>query len=288
MNTGCGPYVPCLSMRCVWSVRLVQVTRLAPMGALAREKDLIVEFDDSERRAALEEDLLAVEQIDEQIKKAKADLAIRDNQDQVDLLKARYAVRRAELEVKRNPILSAIDAKKNLLNLEEARRRLKQLESDIKSRQAQAQAELAVFDENREQEHDRRGARKAAHRAGQGALAHDGPGGRQAESQRLLHVRAADAGYPRRRHALAGYAGGGCARSFRAGSDGQSRRTRPRQSARRPGRAVSLDAVPEKQFHGKIKSMSGTASANVFSGDPAKKFDVVFGIDMRQLLTDWA
>src|SRR5215469_15917670 len=65
----------------------VQVTRLAPMGALAKDKDLIVEFDDSERRAQLEEGLLAVEQIDEQIKKAKADLSIRDNQDQVDLLK---------------------------------------------------------------------------------------------------------------------------------------------------------------------------------------------------------
>ena len=33
----------------------VQVTRLAPMGSLAKEKDLIVEYDDSERRAALEE-----------------------------------------------------------------------------------------------------------------------------------------------------------------------------------------------------------------------------------------
>ena len=49
----------------------VQVTRLAPMGSLAKEKDLIVEFDDSERRAALEETLLEVEQIDEQIKKAQ-------------------------------------------------------------------------------------------------------------------------------------------------------------------------------------------------------------------------
>src|SRR6266571_3381644 len=127
----------------------VQVTKLAPLGSLAKEKDLIVEFDDSERRAALEEDLLAVEQIDEQIKKAKADLSIRDNQDQVDLLKARFAVRRAELEVQRNPILSAIDAKKNLLSLEEARKRLSQLESDIKSRQAQAVAEMAVFNENR-------------------------------------------------------------------------------------------------------------------------------------------
>jgi len=59
----------------------VQVTKLAPLGALAREKDLIVEFDDSERRATLEETQLEVDQIDEQIKKAQADLAIRDNQD---------------------------------------------------------------------------------------------------------------------------------------------------------------------------------------------------------------
>src|SRR5690349_14695792 len=127
----------------------VQVTRLAPVGSLAREKDLIVEFDDSERRASLEETLLEVEQIDEQIKKAKADLAIRNNQDQVDLLRARYAVRRAQLEVKRNELISAIDAKKNLLTLEQSKRQLQQLESDIKSRREQAQAQLAVLAETR-------------------------------------------------------------------------------------------------------------------------------------------
>src|SRR6059036_3850263 len=127
----------------------VQVTKLAPLGSFAREKDLVVEFDDSERRTQLEETLLEVEQIDEQIKKAKADLAMRNNQDQVELLKTRYSVRRAELEVKRNELLAEIDAKKNLLNLEESRRRLKQLESDVKSRQEQALAELAVLQERR-------------------------------------------------------------------------------------------------------------------------------------------
>src|SRR5215510_1059848 len=50
----------------------VQVTRMASLGSLAKEKDLIVEFDDSERRAQLEETSLEVEQTDEQIKKAKA------------------------------------------------------------------------------------------------------------------------------------------------------------------------------------------------------------------------
>jgi HlyD family secretion protein len=114
----------------------VQVTRLAPLGAFAREKDLIVEFDDSEVLARLEQKQLELEQVDEQIKKAQADLNIRNNQDQVELLRARYSVRRAELEVKRNELLSAIDQQKNTLNLEEARRRLKQLESDIKSRRS--------------------------------------------------------------------------------------------------------------------------------------------------------
>src|SRR5205085_5457481 len=47
---------------------------------------------------------------------------------------------------------------------------------------------------------------------------------------------------------------------------------------------LQLDAIPDKRFHGKIKAMSGTATSDVFSGDPSKKFDVIFSIDMRQLL----
>src|ERR1700681_4247077 len=127
----------------------VQVTRLAPLGSFARAKDLIVEFDDSEVISRVEEGDLGLEQIDEQIKKATADLAVSSNQDQVDLLTAQFNVKRAELEVKRNDLLSAIDAKKNVLSLEEARQHLKQLESDIKSRQQQAVAQLAVLQENR-------------------------------------------------------------------------------------------------------------------------------------------
>src|SRR5262249_48538350 len=48
---------------------------------------------------------------------------------------------------------------------------------------------------------------------------------------------------------------------------------------------LQLDAIPDKRFNGKIKAMSGTATSDVFSGDPSKKFDIIFSIDMRQLLT---
>lgn len=265
----------------------VQVTKLAPMGAFAREKDLIVEFDDSEVLSRLEQRELELEQVDEQIKKAQADLAIRNNQDQVDLLRARYSVRRAELEVKKNPLLPAIDQKKNLLNLEEAQRRLRQLESDIKSKQEQALAELNVLRERRNRnllDINR-------------------------EKQRLLQVKLLSpiSGLVAIKQNRAGFSGmfGTQIPDIREGDQVQpgmpvaeildlseleviARIGELDRANLHEGQDVliRLDALAGKTFHGKIKSMSGTASANIFSSDPGKKFDVIFSIDMRELLTE--
>jgi len=265
----------------------VQVTKLAPMGAFAREKDLIVEFDDSEVLSRLEQRQLELEQVDEQIKKAQADLAIRNNQDQVDLLRARYSVRRAELEVKKNPLLPAIDQKKNLLNLEEAQRRLRQLESDIKSKQEQALAELNVLRERRNRnvlDINR-------------------------EKQRLLQVKLLSpiSGLVAIKQNRAGFSGmfGTQIPDIREGDQVQpgmpvaeildlseleviARIGELDRANLHEGQDVliRLDALAGKTFHGKIKSMSGTASANIFSSDPGKKFDVVFSIDMRELLKE--
>lgn len=263
----------------------VQVTRLAPLGALSREKDLIVEFDDSEVLSRLESKQLELEQVDEQIKKAQADLAIRNNQDQVDLLRARYSVRRAELEVKRNEILAEIDRKKNVLNLDEARKRLKQLESDIKSKQEQALAELNVLREKRNRnllDINR-------------------------EKSRLSQVKLLSpmSGLVAVKQNRSGFSGmfGTQVPDIREGDQVQpgipvadvldlselevvARVGELDRAILTEGQDVliRLDALAEKVFNGKIKSMSGTASANVFSSDPGKKFDVVFSIDMKQLL----
>ncbi|HZT29775.1 MAG TPA: efflux RND transporter periplasmic adaptor subunit [Bryobacteraceae bacterium] len=263
----------------------VQVTRLAPMGSLAHEKDLIVEFDDSERRAQLEETMLEVEQTDEQIKKAEADLAMRSNQDQVDLLHTRYGVRRAELEVQRNDIISAIDAKKNLLTLEEQRRRLLQLQSDIRSRQEQALAQLAVLKEQRNKAMI--DVRREQQRIAQAKVLSPMTGlvairqnrtGFFMFGQQIPDIREGDTLQPGIPVAdvldlseleLVAKVGELDRANLHEGQDV----------------LITLDAVPDKQFRGKIKGMSGTASSNVFSGDPAKKFDVIFSIDMRQLLT---
>ncbi len=263
----------------------VQVTRLAPLGAFAREKDLVVEFDDSEVNSRLEEKQLELEQIDEQINKAQADLTMRSNQDQVDLLSARFAVRRAELEVQRQELLSAIDAKKNALNLEEAKRRLKQLESDIKSRQEQAEAEIAVLRERKNKGLLEQTREKA--RLNQVKLL--------APISGLVAVRQNRTGF---------FFPGMQIPDIREGDQiqpgipvadildlsemelvakvGELDRANLREGQEA---TVTLDALPDKKLHASIKTMSGTAASNAFSFDPAKKFDVVFGIEMKELLS---
>ncbi len=263
----------------------VQVTKMAALGAFAREKDLVVEFDDAEVISRLEEKQLELDQIDEQLKKSRADLSIRNNQDQVELLRARYAVRRSDLEVKRNELLSAIDAKKNTLTLDESKRRLKQLESDIKSRQEQAQAELAVLMERRNKsvlEANRERARLnqvklLSPMSGLVAIKQN-RGSAMMFGMQLPDIREGDQIQPGIPVAevldlseleVVAKVGELDRANLHEGQDVIMR----------------LDAIADKSFTGKIKSMSSTASANMFSSDPAKKFDVLFSVDMRQLLT---
>lgn len=263
----------------------VQVTKLAALGAFAAEKNLIAEFDDSELLSRLEEKELEIEQVDEQMKKAQADLNIRDNQDQVELLRTKYQVRRAELEVKRNELISAIDAKRNELSLEEAKRRLAQLESDIKSRREQAQAELAVLRErknkavlelNREKMRLQQ-VKLLSPMSGLVAIRQNRGGGFFTFGQQVPDIREGDQLQPGMPVAdildlseleVVARVGELDRANLREGQDV----------------IIRLDAIADEALHGKIKSMSGTASANIFSSDPAKKFDVLFSVDMPQLL----
>lgn len=263
----------------------VQVTRLAPLGAFAHAKDLVAEFDDSEVRARLEEKELEISQIDEQIDKAQADLAISENQDQVDLLTARYGVRRAELEVKRNELLAAIDAKKNLLALDEARRRLKQLESDVQSRREQAKAQLAVFQEKKTKSLIELGREK--HRLAQTKVL--------APISGLVAVKQNQPNFFFSGMQIPDIREGDQLNAGQAVADildlsnmevvarvGELDRANLREGQEA---TVNLDAIPGRPLRATIKSMSGSATSNVFSSDPAKKFDVTFALDMKQLFS---
>ncbi|HWA93979.1 MAG TPA: HlyD family efflux transporter periplasmic adaptor subunit [Terracidiphilus sp.] len=112
---------------------VLQITQIAQTGQVVKKGDMIVSFDPSEQNYNLDQSRSELQEAEQEIVKAKADQAVLAAQDKVALLKARYDVRKAELDVETNEILSAIDAQKNLLALDQAKRVQAETESDAKS-----------------------------------------------------------------------------------------------------------------------------------------------------------
>ena len=127
----------------------LQIVTLARAGAQVHTGDVVLEFDPSQQEYNLGQNRSDLLQAEQEIVKAKADAAVQTAEDQTALLKAKYAVRRAELEVSKNELVSPIDAQKNLLALDEAKRAQTQLQQDVQSHSASNQAVLAISEEKR-------------------------------------------------------------------------------------------------------------------------------------------
>jgi HlyD family secretion protein len=125
----------------------LQIVQIAKPGGFVQQGDVVLEFNPSEQLHNLEQSRYELAQVEQEIIRAKADAAVSIAADEVELLKARFAVRRAQLEIGRNELVSAIEAQKNVLVLREAERRLTQLEQDIRSREALNKADLRAVEE---------------------------------------------------------------------------------------------------------------------------------------------
>src|SRR5215469_1102334 len=127
----------------------LQLTSLVHTGVAVKKGDLVMEFDPSEQLYKLDQNRSELLQAEQEITKARADAAVVAAQDKVALLKARYDVRRTELDVQKNELVSSIDARKNQLALEGAQRVLAELEQDVKSRSVSNQASIQLAEEKR-------------------------------------------------------------------------------------------------------------------------------------------
>lgn len=128
---------------------MLRIVQMVTTGQAVKAGDIVLEFDPADHHFALDQANTEVAEAEQEITKMKADAAAQAAQDEVALLTARFAVRRAELDASGNEFIGAIQAKKNLLTLEEAKRALAQLEEDMKSRSATQAASLAVVQEKR-------------------------------------------------------------------------------------------------------------------------------------------
>jgi HlyD family secretion protein len=128
---------------------MLRIVKMVPTGISVKAGDVVMEFDPADQQYAVEQARTELAEAEQEIVKMKADREVQVATDAVELLTARFDVRRAELDAQGNEFISPIDAQKNVLSFEEAKRRLAQLEEDVKSRSATSQASLQVVEEKR-------------------------------------------------------------------------------------------------------------------------------------------
>ena len=128
----------------------LQIVSMLSTGTHVKAGETVVEFDPGEQEYNYNQNESQLQQAEQDILKAKADAAVQAAEDQTALLKARFDVRRAELEVQRNELVSTIDAQKNDLALQEAKRKLAQLEQDVQSRAVSGEAGVKVLEAKRD------------------------------------------------------------------------------------------------------------------------------------------
>ncbi len=126
------------------------ITKLTPGGTKVRPGDVLVEFDrENQMKNALDRQADYNDFL-EQIKKKKADQAAAAAVDATDLKQAENAVQAASLELKKNEVVSKIDAEKNQQTLEEAQAKLQQLRATLELKRRARQADLRVLEIQRD------------------------------------------------------------------------------------------------------------------------------------------
>lgn len=255
----------------------LQITHLLHTGSAVKKDDLVIEFDPSEQHYKLDQNRSELLQAEQEITKAKADAAVVAAQDKVALLKARYDVRRAELDVQKNELVSTIDARKNQLALEGAQRVLAELEQDVKSRSVSNQASIQLAEEKRN---------KAKLQMDQAQS--------NIDKMRVLAPMDGLVALEKNDGATGGFFFSGMSLpEYREGDQVEAGRTvgqiiDPREmelvasvgeldrNSIKEGQPVDieLDALPGTTFHGTVKNVSGNNTRRFWDDDTSTKFEV--------------
>jgi HlyD family secretion protein len=253
----------------------LQITKLLRTGAAVKKGDVVVEFDPSEQSYKMEQNRSELQQAEQEITKAKADALVLSAEDKVTLLKVRYNVRRAEMDVQKNELVSKIDADKNVLGLDQARRVLAETEKDIESHKESGQAATYLAQEKYnkaklaiDQAQDNLNKmRLIAPMDGVVSIQKNMPQDFMIEGMALPDFHQGDQAHP----------GNAIAQVVDPeGMDLVAKIGEQDRSNLQAGEAVEVafDALPGKTFHGTVKNVGGMSARSFFSSDAPGSFEV--------------
>ena len=126
------------------------ITRLMPSGSLVAAGQLLVEFDRQNQLKAATDRRAEHRDLEEQIRKKRAEQEQAHAKDDTELSVAANAVQTARLNIKKNAYLGRIDQEKNEQRLEEAEAKQKQLIATFDLKRKAAQADLRILEIQRD------------------------------------------------------------------------------------------------------------------------------------------
>ena len=120
------------------------ITDLRQAGELVEAGDVVVQFDTTQQEYNLREAQADLAEAQQQVIKAEADSQASDEETAYAVISAQSAVRQAELDLRRNPILPSIVRRQNELALEAAKDLLRQSEQDVRNKKTTFAAGIAI------------------------------------------------------------------------------------------------------------------------------------------------
>jgi multidrug efflux pump subunit AcrA (membrane-fusion protein) len=262
----------------------LRIVKLLPTGTGVKKDEVALEFDPADQIFAVEQAKSDLAEAEQQIIKLKADTDVQASQDKVNLLTARYDVRRGELDAAGDEFIGAIEAQKNALTLEESRRRLQQLEQDAGARAITTMAGLGVVEERRNK------AQLAMQRA-QGIIDSlvmkapiDGVVSVK-ENRDNLYFYFSGMVLPQYREGDTTYPGRNIVDIVENGKmEVRAKVTETDRDNLKAGQkaTVQIDALPGRTFTARVGALSGNASrGSFFETSAVRQFDI--GLDLDQL-----
>lgn len=128
----------------------LQIVSLVKNGATVEPGDVLVQFDGSTLQRTIQEKQSELKQADAEIEQARGQARLVAEQNETALMKARYDVERAGLDVQKGDIVSRIEIEQAKLALADAQQRLSELEAKIRSDKISAEADVAARMRKRE------------------------------------------------------------------------------------------------------------------------------------------
>src|SRR5580698_11382538 len=120
------------------------ITSLRSPGELVKSGDTVAEFDTTDQLYKLKEAEADLAEAQQKVIQAQAQMQAKEEEDNYLLIKARSDLKQAELEARKNPVVSGIQAKQNDLAVDGARATLDQLTRDLANRKATSQAGVEI------------------------------------------------------------------------------------------------------------------------------------------------